>query len=534
MQARTLLSTAIAGVLFSGGAHALGFTLNEKWTHETNIFDESAAEIVAYDSASNRFFTTNGDSNMIDVINGTDGAKLFSIDPQGSPNSVAVKDGTVAIAVEATTVTDPGRVAFFDTNGNLVNSVNVGALPDMVTFTPDGNRVLVANEGEADGGIDPNGSISVIDISGGVNSATVSNIGFTDFNVGGSRNGELSPDVRLFAPGATVAQDLEPEYIAVSQDSTKAFVTLQENNSVAVVDLTNGTIDEIQALGYKDHSLPGNGLDPSDRDGGINIGPQPVFGMYMPDSIASYEVGGVNYYVTANEGDARNEDERVKDITLDPTAFPNAADLQQDQNLGRLEIATDMGDTDGDGDFDELYAYGTRSFTIWDETGNLVFDSGDDFEQITAALLPNEFNSNNDENGSFDARSDAKGPEPEAITIGEIDGIMLAFIGLERIGGIMIYDITDPNNPMFLNYINNRDFSVDAEDGTLDGTVGDLGPEGLLFIPAAENPFGQNLLAVSNEVSGTTTLFEIQKVPLPGTLLLMSVGLLALRRLRNR
>ncbi|BBO78383.1 hypothetical protein DSCW_58000 [Desulfosarcina widdelii] len=217
--------------------------------------------------------------------------------------------------------------------------------------------------------------------------------------------------------------------------------------------------------------------------------------------------------MTANEGDARDydtfaEEERVKNLDLDPDMFPDAETLQENEVLGRLTVTTAQGDLDGDGDYDERYSFGARSFSIFTPTKKglrLVFDSGDQLEQLTAAALPFNFNSTNDENDSFDNRSDDKGPEPEGLTLGEIDGRTYLFLGLERVGGIMVYDITDPRDPEFVQYINNRDFSGDAEAGT----AGDLAPEGLTFIPARKSPTGDNLLAVTNEVSGTTTVYKI-------------------------
>ncbi|KAA5539936.1 DUF839 domain-containing protein [Roseiconus nitratireducens] len=309
--------------------------------------------------------------------------------------------------------------------------------------------------------------------------------------------------IRVF-PGVELANDLEPEYISVSPDGLTARVTLQEANAFAVLDIASGVITDIQPLGVKDHSIPGFGLDASDRDDAINIANWPVFGMYMPDAVTSFEIAGVTYFATANEGDDRGEDERIKDLTLDPTAFPNAAELQEDENLGRLGVSTIDGDIDGDGDYDQLFAYGARSFSIWDADGNLVFDSGDQFEQITAAAYPDNFNASNDDNEP-ETRSDAKGPEPEAITTGVVNGRTLAFVGLERIGGIMVYDVTDPTAPVFQQYINNRDFSGDPESGT----AGDLGVEDLKFIPAADSPNGAPLLLSSNEVSGTVSVFQI-------------------------
>ncbi|HEY9597205.1 MAG TPA: choice-of-anchor I family protein, partial [Cyanophyceae cyanobacterium] len=390
---------------------------------------------------------------------------------------------------------------------------------------------LVANEGEPSGDyrVDPEGSVSIIDL----NTWNVTTAGFNGVN--------LSGPVRIFGPNASVAQDLEPEYITVSEDSKRAWVTLQENNALGILDLTTGMFTDVVGLGFKDLSLPGNGLDASDRDNAINIANYPnLFGMYQPDEIRSYTVGGKTYLVTANEGDSRqytytdengneqaslDEEAKVRDLKLDPTAFPNAAALQRNPVLGRLEVTNTLGDTDGDGDFDKLYAFGGRSFSIRDELGNLVFDSGDQFEQIIAKLLPKDFNSNNTENNSFDNRSDNKGPEPEGVTLAQLDGRTYAFIGLERVGGIMTYDITNPFKPSFVNYVNNRDFSVlfnVNEEGEPDPTlkqllaVGDLGPEGLLFISAKDSPTSKPLVVVNHEVSGTTTIYEVS-VPEPST-----------------
>jgi Ca2+-binding RTX toxin-like protein len=226
--------------------------------------------------------------------------------------------------------------------------------------------------------------------------------------------------------------------------------------------------------------------------------------MYMPDAIATFSANGQTYYVTANEGDERAENRSVRNLTLDPTAFPNGATLKLDQNLGRLSVSGIDGDTDGDGDYDQLYAYGTRSFSVWDSQGNLVYDSGDDFEQITAQLFPANFNANH-ENNTFDNRSDNKGPEPEAIVVGQVGDRTYGFIGLERIGGVMVYDITNPASPEFVQYLNNRDFSQNVQLPS----AGDLGPEGLTFISAADSPTGLPLLVVTNEISGSTTTYAI-------------------------
>jgi hypothetical protein len=500
-------------------------------TYHTDIFDEGAAEIVAFDPVSQRLFVANGFDNAIDILDAADPenpAKVSSIPLAAygaGVNSVAVNNGVVAVAVEAEIKQDPGSVVFFDTEGDYLNQVVTGALPDMLIFTPDGSKLLVANEGEPDDDylIDPEGSVSIVDLSAGVAAASVSTATFTAFN--GSEAALRAEGVRIFGPGATAAQDLEPEYIAVSADSRTAWVACQENNAVAVLDIATATITEILPLGFKEHSLPENALDASNRDDGVNITTYTnLFGMYQPDAMAALQVAGETYLVTANEGDSRDydgfsEEERVKDLVLDPGVFPDAADLQENESLGRLKVTTTLGDADADGDFDALYAYGARSFSIFRPTPaglSLVFDSGSQFERLTAAMLPNAFNANNDDNDSFDSRSDDKGPEPEAVTVGVIGGKTYVFVGLERVGGIMVYDVSDPTAPRFIQYLNNRDFlsPVDSR------TAFDLGVEGLAFIPAADSPTGEDLLAAANEVSGTTTLFTINAdaPALPGDL----------------
>lgn len=252
-----------------------------------------------------------------------------------------------------------------------------------------------------------------------------------------------------------------------------------------------------------------NGFDASNDAAGIEIQNWPTLGIYNPDAIRSFSVGGRDYVITANEGDSRDydgysEEERVKDLTLDPTAFPNAAEIQADELLGRLKTTSANGDLDGDGDYDQIYSYGGRSFSIFDKYGNLVYDSGNEFERLLAELEPDNFNSTNDENDSFKNRSDDKGPEPEAIEVVVKGDTIFALIGLERHGGMFIYNITDPANPYYVNHINNRDFSV-ADATTPE--VGDLGIEDIVYISGEDSPTGSPLVVTANEVSGTVTLF---------------------------
>lgn len=844
------LTTALTGILASGALHAQ-ITLTPIGTHRTGLFDKSSAEIVAHDPGTQRLFVVNTETNSVDVLDIHDPAQpsyLESISLPGRVNSVAISQGIAACAVEdADDRQAPGQVVFIEVaTGEILNTLSIGVMPDMITFTPDGSRVLTANEGEPskDYTSDPEGSVSIIRVGDGtpetiraLTQDAVTPITFESWN---ARAEELiNRGVRIYGPGATVAQDLEPEYIAISPDSKTAYIALQENNALAIICLKTHKLVDIVALGYSDHSrgqprlvvapgvhsradvlgglwfnpaaskrfeqvfdtlvseipndpdAPGtlavqsmllnlkklslaarppqllyhadgetpftppaspipamtrdsegnlwiaeparplfyqfspegillntytpsaetaeeedtatllstgkrpgltstcgfgglawqaddtrlalitrepcpstdptgashriflfdpaqatltaeyryrlestqpsptggspattlsglawkggqafytverdsdhgslsrknlfefdltgsdnlldpdqtghrslvwknkittlpaqghdgnpegmavsangdiylidpghtgdrgenfailrvlfppgtNGLDASDRDGGVNIRNWPIYGMYQPDSIAAYTVDGHTYIVTANEGDSRDlpgysEETRIRHLSLSPAFFPDAADLQKPENLGRLVASTPFGDLTGDGSFEKLYAQGTRSFAIWDANGSLIYDSGADFENILARDMPEAFNANHRHNQSRDSRSDNKGPEPEGLALGQIDGRTYAFIALERPGGIMTYDITDPRRARFVSYINNRDFSHDAEMVVTrqQDIPMDLAPEGLLFIPAHKSPTGHPLLAVANEVSGTTTIYAI-------------------------
>lgn len=495
-----------------------GIELTPLGVFETGIFDESAQEIPAYDPLTQRLFVSNDSDLAVDILDVSDPGKpvrvgqadIAALDGAGGVNSVAVSSGLVAAAVQNEDGAENGFVAFYSNGGTFLGTVEAGVLPDSLTFTADGTRLLVANEGEPADTTDPEGSISVIDLGGGLTDAKVTTIDFSAFD--GKEDELRDRGVRIEA-GKTASEDFEPEYIAVSPDGASAWATLQENNAVARIDLATLKVTDILPLGTKDFAEDDNAIDPSDEDG-IAIRPVPVLGLYQPDAIASY-VGadGKTYWVTANEGDTRDGEEiRISDAELDPAAFPDAESLQSDEELGRLTVSAVDGDTDGDGDIDQLYTFGGRSFTIWNDEGERVFDSGDQFERITAKELGTTgFNTNNDASDSFDDRSDNKGPEPEGVAIGEIDGRSYAFIGLERVGGVMVYDVTDADDAQIVQYVNTRDFAGSAEDGT----AGDLGPEGLAFIAAGDSPTGEALLAVTNEVSGTTRLFGID-VPAEG------------------
>ena len=511
-------------------------------SYDAGAFEQSAAEIVAFHPASKHILTVNALSGKIDVLDATDLSapkKLGEVSggENTTINSVAVRDDGLAVAtVEPENKTENGELIFFDAANPsaVLGRVGVGALPDMVTISPDGQYALVANEGEPaeDYSYDPEGSVAVVKLPAAVGAAKQSDVRIADFR---AFEGTLAAKgVHIFGQvgdSTTEAQNLEPEYIAV--EGGKAYVTLQENNAVAVVDIASATVEDVWPLGYTDRrEVP---MDFSDKDEKIDIRTAPVKGILQPDSIAAYEVDGTTYLVLANEGDARDwedysEEKRVKKLgrkdvppICEGYAGMTAAeieDFQEDENAGRLKITTAFGLNEEKNCYDDLYAFGGRSFSIFTADGTRVFDSGAEFEQITAELLPEYFNTNHTEN-EFESRSDDKGPEPEGVTIGEIDGRTYAFIGFERLGGVIVYDITDPAKATYQAYINNRDFSVNMEELAEQGDdavkagldkVGDLGAEGLTFVPAADSPNGENLLLVGNEVSGTTTVFQVDSL----------------------
>ncbi|MEJ7626028.1 MAG: choice-of-anchor I family protein [Ferruginibacter sp.] len=478
----------------------------------------NSAEIVAHDPASQRLFIANSIAAKIDIVNFSNpaAATLISSIPvstYGNINSIAVKNGIVAAAIENTIPESPGKVVFFDINGVFLSQVTVGAMPDMITFTNDGSKVLTANEGQpkSDYTVDPEGSVSIIDISGGVQTITqaaVSTAGFSAFI--GQEASLRTAGVRLFGVGANVAQDMEPEYITFSEDGLTAYVTCQENNAIAVINISSSTVTEIRPLGTKNYNLPVNAFDANDQSGTVEIANWPVKGLYMPDAIASYTVAGQTYYVTANEGDAREysaltEIVRLNAATyiLDPTVFAYPDALKA--NIGRLNVTTASGDTDGDGDFDEIHTFGARSISIWNATtGALVWDSGEQLELIISKhpVFGAIFNASNS-NNTLKNRSDDKGPEPEGVTIATILGKTFAFVALERIGGCIVYDITDPLNPIYVDYKNTR---------TIGAYGGDNGSEGIIFISAANSPTGNPIVVLANEVSSTLTFYNVDAV----------------------
>ncbi|GAB0111963.1 choice-of-anchor I family protein [Pseudoalteromonas distincta] len=525
-----------------GAAEIVAYQASKKWIYAINSSgDDAVINILPADTFDTAALVKDNEG----VISATNLTSVITLSlnehTQGDANSIAIDENNnlLAVAMAAKSTGDAGQIAFYDISGDspvFIKNVTVGFLPDMVTFTHDGAKAVVANEGEPSGdySVDPEGSISIIDITNNVIADTAINIDFKAYN---NKQTELEGQGVVFANpngrtingnliNTTVAMDLEPEYVSISKDNKYAYVSIQENNALAIVNLQDNSL-ELKGLGFKDWSSLQ--LDASDKDGGVNFKSYPgLYGMYQPDTISSFSWKGANFIVTANEGDAREyffdttdeadciakggldydkddgclvyiDESRVEDLTL-------AANFDylnnDDDDIGRLKVTTIKGDTNNDGQYESLYAYGARSFTIWDSNGLVVFDSGDDIARITASVHGEAFNNNEDENKG-DSRSDDKGAEPEALTIGKIDDRTFAFIGLERMGGIMVYDITNPYNVQFEDYFYNRGLIKDAN------ITGDLAPEGMEFVPAEQSATGNPLLIVGNEISGSIAVWEI-------------------------
>ncbi|WP_085060974.1 choice-of-anchor I family protein [Staphylococcus haemolyticus] len=493
-------------------------------------FGNGGTEIVKYNPKNGYAYSVNGDKEALDIIDvkhpGKDGAinlvkRIYLQDngiEAGDLTSVTVHPSGDYVAVSAPAVdkTKPGHVVFYGSNGDYINNVTVGSLPDMVTFSKDSKYLLVANEGEPsdDYTVNPPGSVSVIDVTGGPANVTANNVRTAMFTK------EHQEGIRALGPNAEDAYlNIEPEYIAVDSQSKYAYVTLQEVSAIAKVDIVKGQIVQVKGLPYKDHSLAQNAMDVSDEDGKSELRRVPVLGLLQPDGIDTYDYNGETYLLIANEGDSQDyegysEEKRVKklkdDIQLDARYYQGYTQAElddmvdnglfDDEQLGRLKVTTSHAFKDADGKYNALVSYGGRSFSILRASDlEMIYDSGSDIEQRVLDLLPERFNANYEsaDDIKVDDRSDDKGPEAENVVVGKVGSHSYAFVGLERVGGIMIYDITNPNEPYFVKYL----YDLDNKD---------ISPEGITFESAEESPNGKPMLIASFELSGTTSAWELE------------------------
>ena len=508
------------------------FSLNKIANFDTRMSsaDGGVAEIVKYNTDNDKLYLVNGKTQTLDIVSvsayGTDGELQTSFDENtdrisfgdivsehaedfadgfevGDITSVDVntdKD-VVAVALQHSDYASDGAIVLLDYDGGYIAAYEAGVQPDMLVFA--GDKVLTANEGEprdgyAAGAVDPRGSVTIVDLSAGTESGTTETIGFDAFD---DDRAALVEDNVLIKKNSSPSTDFEPEYIAVSGDT--AYVALQEANAIATLDLEAGEFTSVKSLGFKDHSAAGNELDLR-KDSTINIRTEDVYGIYMPDGIDVFTAGGKTYIATANEGDARewgsgdNEYAGIEDRTFidqsgDEPVSVEVEALKNDEWDGLLAD-----------DADAIYMLGGRSFSVFDaETMELVYDSGSTIERTIAADEEHNayFNCSNDD-VKLDSRAKKKGPEPEAVKIAETEGNTYAYVALERQGGIMVYDITDLENVSVVTYTSTRDYSEDI--------AGDVAPESIDYVPAAESPADKDLVVLANEVSGTVAVYAVE------------------------
>ncbi|MDD6488495.1 MAG: choice-of-anchor I family protein [Clostridia bacterium] len=511
---------------FENGSAKLDITQTGRYVSGMTNADGGVMEIVTYNTKTGFAYTVNGQSGFLAAIpiseiedNGTvQQLEGNNIDIKalveaggykyGDMTSVAVSpDGTqLAVAIQSEDYSANGKAAVFKCNDDgtltLLYIAATGVQPDMITFTPDGSKILTANEGEprlgyASGTVDPKGSVTVINTATGESS----DVDFNAFDSEDERK-KLTDSGIVLKKNTAPSVDLEPEYIATT--NTTAYVSLQEANAIAVLDFSTNTFKGIYSVGFENYSEFAVDIDKKDEV----YSPKKydsLRGIRMPDGISLVTVDGTDYILTANEGDSRdwngylNEDER--NFGKGKTS-PTGKITAENSGLSGKVVFFDASDYDGL-ESDKDYLFGGRSFTMFRVTESgleEVFTSGNDFESLTSQYIPSHFNCSNDDI-TTDDRSGKKGPEPESVVTGTVGGRTYAFIALERIGGIMAYDITDPTNVKYVNYINSRDFSEDI--------AGDDSPEGLCFISSDESKNGKSILLAACEVSGTVALYDL-------------------------
>ncbi len=510
---------ALAGLTTVATAASPLDGVDKAWTYKHAASGSFFSEIVSFDSLSKTLWVSG--VTGVDVLDAKTGAfkQRIDITPYGASNSVSIHNGIAAVAVENTNNRAlPGKVLLFDTITRALadgkNIIEVGSLPDMLAFSADGSRLLVANEGTpnwVNGGIndygtrigntvprvygyaspevqaakDPVGSVSIIDMATRTVSATATLAGVATSGT----------HIRT-----STGMDFEPEYLAINKAGTRAYVSLQEANAMGVLDIEAGSFVSVIGLGAKNFKDSGNRIDPL-NNGISKLELVDVKGLYMPDGVALYETQGKTYVLMANEGDFREDD-------ADRSAAGGLGALTPLNNLRVLNTESSAG---------TLFATGGRSFSIRDTDGSIVYDSGEILDREAMAM------------GIYnDSRSRDKGVEPEGIEVMQIGGRSFAFVGLERtaynndadkpanyVAAIAIFDITDPANSSFVRMLK---------------TDGDMAPEGLKGYAMD----GFNYLAYSSEVSNTTTVYQLAPVPEPATYALMLAGLAGVLALSRR
>jgi len=503
---------------------------------------EGSAEIGTFHAASKRIFATNGVKNSIDIFDISDVANpkkvgSVSLSPYGNDVTSVAAGRDVVVAVvnvsdkfSATGVptTTNGKIVVFDTNGKVLSSPDVlGVLPDSVSFAPDGTTALVAIEGQPvcakddpataakedtdySKASDPVGGVTVVDLTNPA-APVLRFAGFDKFTVKAMK----AKGIAVSSVVNDVSKDFEPEFVS-AVDNNYAFVTIQEANAIGKLNIRTATFENVtRAFESKLESVA---RDTSDRDAGA--GPRNykrVVGASQPDAIAAFTAGAGQYYVTANEGDAReytclNDDLRASGLKVDPRRFPDWKAWSANAALGRAKVNPTIGDLDGDGDIDNIHLRGTNSMTIY-RNGSVIWDSGELLDQIQIQAF-GVANINGSHSLSSDKstmnyvgqdRSDDKGAEPEGVAVGMVGDRRIAVLGLERMTALAIFDITVPKKPVFQEWI-----QMLPAKATPAKDVKHWSPEGIVFVPADKSPSGKALIITSYELSGTLSIHQIE------------------------
>lgn len=509
------LSPLLSVLFFSSSLIAQSLPFAKVHTYQAGSYNSGATKYISFDHTVQQLYSINQGALGFDIIDYSDVFKpnvKQTVDVSSFMNhirSIETSGGDVFVAGDGSSPQLPGKLLIYNSNGVYRKQLSLGVTPDRMKFSPDDITLIIANEGIPDSAYstDPPGTINVINTSAGVNFITQADVKTVDFTLLDTVAYDSLIHVYDNA-GQSPSQDLEPEAIAITSNGQKAIIAIQENNALAVIDIQTASLDEVLGMGYRDYNL--EGLDASDLSKNINIDThQRLYGIHQPSDIEAFNHMGAEYVLTANQGAPReyagyDETVRVKNQPVDPSKFSNLSSLLEDTILGRLRVTSAFGDHNGDFLHDSLLAFGSRSISIWDSTGTEVWNSGDYIPQVIALLHAANFSSSAVDNSSYKTRSDDMGIEPSTIAVGEIDGKRYAFVGLYQMGGIFIYDITDPLNPVFELYELNRDFSFPASDPM----AGDLGPTDLEFVPATKTNLGIALLFVANEVSGSISVYQ--------------------------
>lgn len=514
------------------------------------------AESIAYDATSYLVYAI-GDPGYLSVVafNSTTGLGYVSgsiLVSDTRATSVDVCGDLVAVSVWGSNVARNGYVEFYNRydpksmSFQQLRRQSVGYTPIEVKFTTDCETLVVVNRGDAGwtndtdftSFVNPEGSVTVISSivrSGQTLTYTVKTANFTNFNDQVSALQQqglhfvMQEDSRNNT--YTLAQDIEPESLTFSSDRSIAYVCLQENNAVAILDLASATVTAIYGMGFKDFSLDTNAIDSNDNDKiEITKKPRGFYGLYQPDGVGTFSVEGNRYVVTANEGDSREyqlhdqvlfSEEVEGDFfvgKLTPSANSSLyASIVDGGDLNGLRMSSAIGRNEN-GLYEAIYAFGGRSFSVYRQDANQltqVYDSGKVLAEEHVSRYRTWFNGqvspSKTVSQSFDSRSDRKGIETEAVHVATVGGDRILFLSNERTSTLFVFQMENPSSPELLATATNINTQLTGQEAYDARTLGDADPEGLVYVPPSSSPVtGKAVLIVAGSYSGTVSLYEVE------------------------